>query len=305
MLRIDFKSLESQVYSVNNGSRSCTSLPKIPLTDSQKFGSIIGGFLQEETPVVCWVNTDEPKCYGYSESELAWNHIANLTIWRRFAANVVIGSNTLWITGGEDNYGSWITDSTYNVTLSTTNPGPKLPMELSHHCMVMLESGIVMVIGGAYYNMKTVLYYDIAKEQWYNASSLKVGRMDHACTTLVDWETNTQMVLAIGGFYIDAGDETIEVFDSDSKQWSYGPSFASSSSGGSLVASQDRKRAYLMPGDTTTKSLTITSSSIVEFWCAWKHCHWKELEQSTTGPSFYGVAMLLPNSVSTNCTLNP
>ncbi len=162
-------------------------------------GNHVGGILNQETPVICNLVSDDLGCYGYFPSTPSkWTKIASLDTMRQDAASLVIDSSTLWITGGKtDNSVSddSTTDSTVYLTLTSMTAGPKMPVSFIYHCMVMLDIGSAMVIGGIAGtggDGRSTLYYNFQTEHWYNAPPLETGRFLHKCATLHDFETQAQ-----------------------------------------------------------------------------------------------------------------
>ena len=97
------------------------------------------GGLLDGLPVICGgyndkqihsIAKDQSKCLG------------QLSIRRRYAASVVLSNNTLWVTGGQDQACFNPLKSTEFITKDgQTSQGPDLPLPLSHHAIVPLNSG--------------------------------------------------------------------------------------------------------------------------------------------------------------------
>jgi hypothetical protein len=110
-------------------------------------------------------------CFAITDQKLQAN--VTLTQPRHAAASVVLNNTTLWLTGGFilDSGGYMaVTKSTEFVQLNGTTPGPDLPLELFHHCLVSVNETTILLIGGCYldlYSMsykKATFYYN--KAQW-------------------------------------------------------------------------------------------------------------------------------------------
>lgn len=131
---------------------------------------------------------------------------------REYASSVKLNDSTIWITGGESN-------STEFVTVHGSSLGITLPINVEGHCMVIIDSNIVMLIGGIQdkveYSDKTWI---IDVENDFNITEgprLIKGRKFHMCGKLKD-ESGNMIIVAISGSLEDS----VEFLDtSQLKQW--------------------------------------------------------------------------------------
>ena len=93
-------------------------------------------------------------------------------------------------------------NSTEYITMAGTMPGPDMPMALSEHAMVAINSSVCMVIGGFnfdVYRSASTFYYDRIEGEWINGPTLLRGRNEHAAGIVTDEMTNENFVAVTGG----------------------------------------------------------------------------------------------------------
>merc|ERR1739848_243823 len=93
-------------------------------------------------------------CGGYKNNQIhsiAKNQskfLGQLSVRRWCAASVVLSNNTLWVTGGQDQTHNLIKTTEHVTKDSQTSQGTDLPLALSGHSIVALNSGAFILIGG-------------------------------------------------------------------------------------------------------------------------------------------------------------
>ena len=142
-----------EIIDLGSPSTSCQDLANFP-----KFIlGAVGGLLSKGNPIICGVNVDESDnfesiCSFYEDG--VWNLFHNMTTSRigPAAASPVSYPNeahSLFVTGGINaeldtsfNTGEVLTDAGWQEFL------PDLPAPVVDHCMVLVNSTTVMIIGG-------------------------------------------------------------------------------------------------------------------------------------------------------------
>ena len=135
-----------------------------------------------------------------------------------YPKSVVIDDKTLWVTGD-----FFIGASTEYVTVTGTTHGPDLPMALTYHAMVAINSTCSMVIGGHSYldysypdgYSASTFFYDHNEEEWINGPSLIQARSDHAAGIVTDEVTGEHFVTVTGGVGSGFFDSTEILQDGD------------------------------------------------------------------------------------------
>ena len=101
----------------------------------------IGGIVQNKL-LICGGNSQNSFNNGII---LRSNEELQLIEGRRYASSVVLNETRLWVCGGKDHKSS-------SEFISLDQPpenGPKLSFNVSHHCMVQVDSKSIYLIGGS------------------------------------------------------------------------------------------------------------------------------------------------------------
>ncbi len=84
--------------------------------------------------------------------------------------------------------------------------GPPMPMPLSHHCLVRINSSLVIIAGGNTDNgikSKSTILYDIVQSKWFFGPELSLPRTRHACGNLrtsdANDESSEELIVVTGG----------------------------------------------------------------------------------------------------------
>jgi hypothetical protein len=101
---------------------------------------------------------------------------------RHSAAAAQLKDGKLLVTGGEDDSGSDVKSVEILTEEGWDSKLPSLPVTISYHCMVTINSTTVMVIGGWQngYSGKT-FYFTFGEESWTAGPELKNKRRWHSC----------------------------------------------------------------------------------------------------------------------------
>jgi hypothetical protein len=160
-----------------------------------------GGLLTNNNALICGgfgiKSLDD--CFAINENGI--KNESRLSQPRAWPASVVWNSTTLWLTGGGLD-GSGITKSTEFVQLTGTTPGPDLPLEVYHHCLVSLNETTALLIGG---NLPTTssnatFFYNTDHKTWTDGPSMITGRAEHSCALFKSPQHgHTDTVIVTGG----------------------------------------------------------------------------------------------------------
>ena len=181
------------------GGNKCNNWPDFPIGVEGATGGLIG-----DTVIICGGydgGSYVDECYSLTSEKATL--VTHMSVGRYSAASIVLNDNTLWVTGGYY-YGSLA--STEYVTVTGTMLGPDLPMTLSHHAMVAINSTCSMVIGGGGQEggiWPLTYFYDHNDGEWLNGSSLMQARYTHAAGIITDEVTGEHFVAVTGGYYPD------------------------------------------------------------------------------------------------------
>jgi len=103
----------------------------------------------------------------------------------------------------------------------------KLPIDISGHCMILLNRTSIIVIGGEQEVVTLAKTYILRTEnmQWSNGPQLSVPRSFHSCAKIAknSMETEQSIIVAGGWTANDGYISTVEILDEGSSQWRKGP----------------------------------------------------------------------------------
>ena len=179
----------------------CNNWPDFPISTYGATGGLIG-----DTVIICGgfavgVFSHVDECYSLTSEKATL--VTHMSVGRWYAASIVINDNTLWVTGGYDYYSGGYFASTEYVTVTGNMLGPDLPMALSDHAMVAINSTCSMVIGGedeSWFPSASTFFYDHNEGEWINGPSLMQARGYHAAGIVTDEVTNENFVAVTGGY---------------------------------------------------------------------------------------------------------
>ena len=102
--------------------------------------------------------------------------------------------------------------------------GPELPVEMTHHSLVQINSTVSLLIGGITSSEDSspkTYYFDHIKQQFLQGPELNIGRYYHASSIITDQITDEKYVVVTGGM-----NDSIGVLDSAevliNNEWRFG-----------------------------------------------------------------------------------
>ncbi len=314
---------------INLDGRECSkSIGDFPLTPM--YPAKIPVLLNDEIPLVCGLGEETKDCYylqGYNSTFFEWTILEG----GRYrdgpfgVASIVIDSNvdngkTLWVTGGQGiKIGGFGTlRSTELVSLKgeatsiyqekrlatfTSQPGPELPVDVSDHCLVKLNSSTAMLIGGRGANQSSyfleIPVHEKKEEQVKSVRGPKllVKRREHSCGVLVNpGDGNRQVLVVAGGWneelYRPVNSTEMLVVGSN-QGWTKGPDLPENVQQAAGVISEDGKSFYLVGGrdDHFDDVASIYKLQFDEAF-GWQ---WSKLHQELQVARYNHDAMLIPD----------
>ena len=174
----------------------CQNWPDFPIAVGGATGGLIG-----DTVMTCGGSDGSYVDVCYSLSSQQVTSITHMSVGRSFAASIVLNENTLWVTGGLGDSG--LLESTEKITITGTILGPNMPLALSSHAIVAINSTCSMVIAGydgSSFNDLT-FYHDNIEGEWINGPSLMQARRSHAAGLITDEVTGEHFVAVTGGYH--------------------------------------------------------------------------------------------------------
>ena len=173
----------------------CFNWVDYPLELDGATGGLLGN-----TPLICGGRSFSQyidECYSLNGEKTKF--VTKMSVKRSYAASIVLNETILWITGP-------LASSEY-IRISGSSPGPDLPIDLSDHAMIAINTTHSMVIGG-YSSASTIdltFYFNRGNQQWIDGPRLIQARHGHAVGIVNDQVTMTNLVIVTGGGYYSNG----------------------------------------------------------------------------------------------------
>ncbi len=232
----------SDTCEVINLATSASTCKKPQNFPAKVYGAI-GGLGLKENPIICGGSqylSISNKCYSLENNE--WVSSASMNSERKFAAAAQLQDGKLLVTGGHDASGSAFLNSAEMLTEEGWESNiPNLPVTITRHCMVTVNSTTVMTIGGWQngYSEKT-FYFTFGEESWTEGPELKNERVSHSCGKIKrNKESQEMSIIVAGGFYYGFAFSSVEILDEGSNEWQTGPELPSGIDESQMVEDQN------------------------------------------------------------------
>ena len=145
-------------------------------------------------------------------SSNAWKLHAKMNSSRYVLSSAVVNGG-LWMTGG--NHGDDLASTEFIFSNGSVINGPNLPSARRQHCMVTLNDGRVMILGGhglegPSSNDQSVQIFNPEDDTFTTGPTLLYRKIEAGCTLFMSpLHENRPIVLAVGG----SSQSTAEVLD--------------------------------------------------------------------------------------------
>ena len=177
---------------------------------------------------------------------------------------------------------------------------PSLPVATAHHCMALINSTSVIVIGGtnssfSYFNNSYV--FNSVSQEWHKGPSLKEIRFGHVCGQIRTNENSHETsIIVIGGKDIPIP-ATVAILDEGSSEWRTGPALPIPIHYSVLV--EDHSNGIYLIGGFSDELGYLDKI----FYLAHADANWQELPQKLQTKRFLHSAFFVPDEI-TSCHSN-
>ena len=169
---------KSSVLSSSSLKPSSCSVPTYPLTG--KFRASMAGMI-EGSPVICGGRDEDEyssACFKLIPNQ--WKQMPSLNEKRAYGSSSVFSNGSLWITGGCKSFGDHMSSSeVLDLGYCAWRSGPNLPMSISWHCVIQMNSTHIFLAGGYGNNSSNnhaFFYNDNKFEQLPEDINVSLGR---------------------------------------------------------------------------------------------------------------------------------
>ncbi len=199
-----------EVINLASSASTCKNPPNFPA----KVYAAIGGLGFKGNPILCGGLLNDVrsnKCYSLENNE--WVSSASMKSVRHSAATAKLQNGKLLVTGGIDesdslNSAEMLTEEGWESNI------PSLPVIISGHFMVTINSTTVMVIDQ--YSGKT--FYFTFGESWTGGPELKNKRRYHSCGKIRRNKESHEMSIIVAGGYHSGYLSSVEILDEGSNE---------------------------------------------------------------------------------------
>ena len=244
-----------EVIDLESSRSVCSNITNLPQAGSRQ----LGGVNIYRNPFLCGGGGMEIDCYAFKQGQ--WEPSYPLNQPRVAAAiseSVFWGDSSVshFITGGR------IGNETHTSTEVLDSDGwslklPDLPIPISDHCMVLLNSTTVMVIGGFHNNVTSGDTYIMNSMQgdWMPGPPLNTNRIRHGCGRVRKSLNDSEfLVIVAGGYWPNVSDiSSVEILDEETLTWKEGPALPFGLPDGRLV--EDPAGGVILVGGRGDQSL--------------------------------------------------
>ncbi len=217
-----------EIIDLETSSTICQNVEKFPTA----FYGAIGGLAVDNKPLICGGNLLSNECHYLEKGNwLLFSFMNNVKLYAAVSQSPFVdGVSSLFVTGGSN--GTEVAG--YNVTnvsedlkeRSWENTLP-LPVPLFFHCMVLLNSTTVMVIGGSSETdlgpQRKSFLFNSEHETWTEGPMLNKARLSMSCGRIRKNSQSHQYSIIAAGGWDGTTKSTVEIYDEETGKWRLGP----------------------------------------------------------------------------------
>ena len=285
-----------EIIDLGSSSSSCQDLTHFP----RSVHGAIGGLNPNRHPIICGGYSSDDysfssACSSYEDG--VWNSFPSMTTPRGFAAASPspYSNDDLFVTGGRIfNGDEGLNTSEVLSDGSWQQISTPLPKTIFRHCMVLLNSTTVLVIGGIQdeYNSPNTYFFNTKSEEWVAGPRLLYGRDSHSCGKIKkDSQSNQESVIVVGGWNVPLM-SSVEILDAGASVWRTGPNLPIGITEASMV--DDPFGGVVLIGGYNEKHLNTL------YQLSHANSDWILMSQKLKIGRFGATTFLVPNEI-TNC----
>ena len=279
-----------EVMDIVSAAKTCKNLPNFPST----IHSAVGGLGFQETPTICGGEQDDQlsnMCYSFKNSE--WVSSESMNSVRVSAAAAQFQNSKILVTGGDN-----VSDTINSVEMLTEegweNIIPLLPVTIVNHCIVIVNSTTVMVIGGFQNNQFSgnSFYFTFGEDSWKEGPELKNKRTYHSCGRIRSNEMSQEMSIIVVGGSDGSYLSSVEILDEDSNEWQTGPELPFGISSSQMV--EDQNGGVVLIGGGSSGDYLDTLYQLPH---GGREAEWTKMQQKLKIGRQQHTAFLVPDNI--------
>ena len=204
-------------------------------------------------------------------------------------------NNSLLVTGGEifptQNFDEVMVEGKWQVSPVS------LPLPIKEHCMVLINSSTVIVLGGYFSdNLNSTYILNSEFPHWIEGPQMQDPRAFHSCGLVPSNALSTQLSIIVAGG-TSGSMASVEILDEGSNQWRRGPDLPIGSTYNTMVA-------HPLGGVIVLGGKSVDSGPLDKLFYlpnAGPTAQWEVLPQKLSVARALTVALLVPDEIGHLC----
>jgi hypothetical protein len=284
-----------EVINLASSASTCKNPPNFTV----KVYDAIGGLGFKGNPIICGGEQNgapSNKCFSLENNE--WISSASMNSVRAYAAAAQLKDGKLLVTGGYYD----ASFSSLNSAEMFTDEGwesnmPSLPVTITRHCMVTVNSTTVMAIGGVQNGQISgkTFYFTLGEDSWTEGPELKNKRGYHSCGKIRRNKDSQEMRIIIAGGYEGGLSylSSVEILDEGSNEWQTGPELPFGISFSQMV--EDRHGGVVLIGGYSSSVDYL--DTLYQLPHGGQDAVWTKMEQKMKTGRHAHTAFLIPENI--------
>jgi hypothetical protein len=216
---------------------------------------------------------------------------------RIFAAAAQLQDGNLLVTGGYDGSGSYLNSAEILTEEGWERNTPSLPVTITRHCMVTVNSTTVMAIGVRQNGQRSgkTFYFTLGEDSWTEGPELKNEREDHSCGKIRRNKESQEMSIIVVGGYAGGSSylSSVEILHEDTNEWQTGPELPFGINGSQMVEDQNGG-VVLIGGESSSVNNFKTFHQLPH---GGQDAVWTKMEQKMKTGRNQHTAFLVPDNI--------
>jgi hypothetical protein len=214
---------------------------------------------------------------------------------RVYAAAAQLRDAKLLVTGGFDESGSDLNSAEMLTEEGWESNMPSLPVTITRHCMVTVNSTTVMAIGGEQNGPTSgkTFYFTFGEDSWTEGPELKNKREYHSCGRIRNKDSQEMSIIVAGGYDGSSRLSSVEILHEGSNAWQTGPDLPFGIALSQMV--DDLNGGVVLIGGESSSVGTL--DTLYQLPHGGQDAVWTKMEQKMKTGRLYHTAILVPDNL--------